>query len=56
MIKLIYVINNDNTATKIYSEGQVENYFRLKKQEPNTQIMVNEAANGLKNYQLLTKI
>lgn len=50
-----FIINKNNTGRQIFSEKQLQNYFRLKQSDEHTEIKVQPGAHSIQNYQIMTQ-
>jgi len=53
---MFFVINNDHSGKRIFSQKELSNYFRQKEKDNATQIKVSAGQNDSEHYQILTKV
>lgn len=53
---MFFVINNDHSGKRIFSQKELSNYFRQKEKDSATQIQVSAGQHDIEHYQILTKV
>jgi len=53
---MMYVVEGDSTGKRIWAEEEIGNYFRLARQDPDTQILTKLQANDIQGIQILKQL